>query len=109
MPFTDLVPRALTPVRFAITLLCAGCGASRPSQGTLSHSLLRGESIALQRGPCVGACSVYDVVFLASGSAIYRGYAPSPLVGRYRASLPRQTFEALAREFADSGFFNLKS
>jgi Domain of unknown function (DUF6438) len=61
-------------------------------------------SITLRRGPCFGACPMYEVTLRADGTASWYGERFVPRLGRHRGEVSIDAYQKLARFIQRAGF-----
>jgi uncharacterized protein DUF6438 len=63
-------------------------------------------SVTLRRGPCFGACPMYEVALVADGMATWDGERFVDRLGRHQGRVDVNDFERLARFIQRAGFFD---
>ncbi|HEU5041658.1 MAG TPA: DUF6438 domain-containing protein [Gemmatimonadales bacterium] len=103
-------PRVVGPLLAGLSL-AAAC-MPRPA-GTAADSAApaaaaaRADSVvvALERGPCFGACPVYSLTITAGGQVRFVGTRYTAQAGEATATIPAERVDSLLTELGEGGYF----
>ena len=67
------------------------------------------EMIRLEKGRCLGACPVYSVTIKSDGTFRYEGKENVKMVGKYKGTVSKWSYNQLASFINDSGYMQWES